>query len=149
MTIHVRMAWRNVWRNRRRSLLTIAAIAFACALLVFMLSFQFGTYEAMINAALKVHTGYFQVQDPGYLERREIRQVVEDPAAVARLLAAIPEVTAHTFRANAFSLASSEDRTYGADWTDWIDGADGSYRSTGEYWRDWPDRKYGCNRKYR
>jgi putative ABC transport system permease protein len=107
------MAWRNVWRNRRRSLLTIAAIAFACALLVFMLSFQFGAYEAMINAAVKVHTGYFQIQAPGYQEKREIRQVVEDPAAVARLLENIPEVTAHTFRASAFSLASSADRTYG------------------------------------
>ena len=75
MTVHLKMAWRNVWRNRRRSLLTMAAIAFACALLVFMLSFQFGSYEAMINAAVKVHTGYFQVQAPGYQEKREIDQI--------------------------------------------------------------------------
>ncbi|AOY58155.1 permease [Desulfococcus multivorans] len=107
------MAWRNVWRNRRRSLLTMAAIAFACALLVFMLSFQFGSYEAMINAAVKVHTGYFQIQAPGYQEKREIRLVVADPEAVARLIDAVPEVTAYTFRANAFSLAASNDRTYG------------------------------------
>ncbi len=111
--MHLRMAWRNVWRNRRRSLLTMAAIAFACALLVFMLSFQFGAYEAMINTAVKVHTGYFQVQAPGYQEKREVRRVVENPAAVVRCLDTIPDVTAHTFRANAFSLASSEDRTYG------------------------------------
>ncbi|WP_428153749.1 ABC transporter permease [Desulfococcus sp.] len=107
------MAWRNVWRNRRRSLLTMAAIAFACALLVFMLSFQFGSYEAMINAAVKVHTGYFQIQAPGYQDKREIRLVVADPEAVARLIDAVPEVTAYTFRANAFSLAASNDRTYG------------------------------------
>lgn len=107
------MAWRNVWRNRRRSLLTMAAIAFACALLVFMLSFQFGSYEAMINAAVKVHTGYFQIQAASYHEKREIQQVVADPGAVARLLDTVPEVTAYTFRANAFSLASSDDRTYG------------------------------------
>lgn len=113
MTVHLKMAWRNVWRNRRRSLLTIAAIAFACALLVFMLSFQFGSYEAMINAAVKVHTGYFQVQAPGYQEKREIEQVVADPEAVARLFETIPEVTAYTFRAAAFSLASSAERTYG------------------------------------
>lgn len=91
----------------------MAAIAFACALLVFMLSFQFGSYEAMINAAVKVHTGYFQIQAPGYQEKREIRLVVADPEAVARLIDAVPEVTAYTFRANAFSLAASNDRTYG------------------------------------
>lgn len=113
MRSHLKMAWRNVWRNRRRSLLTMAAIAFACALLVFMLSFQFGSYEAMINAAVKVHTGYFQIQAPGYQDKREIRLVVADPEAVARLIDAVPEVTAYTFRANAFSLAASNDRTYG------------------------------------
>ncbi|MGD9876628.1 MAG: ABC transporter permease [Desulfococcus sp.] len=113
MRAHLKMAWRNVWRNRRRSLLTMAAIAFACALLVFMLSFQFGSYEAMINAAVKVHTGYFQIQAPGYQDKREIRLVVADPEAVARLIDAVPEVTAYTFRANAFSLAASNDRTYG------------------------------------
>ena len=113
MRSHLKIAWRNVWPNRRRSRLTMAAIAFACALLVFMLSFQFGSYEAMINAAVKVHTGYFQIQAPGYQDKREIRLVVADPEAVARLIDAVPEVTAYTFRANAFSLAASNDRTYG------------------------------------
>ncbi|GBC61774.1 ABC transporter permease [Desulfonema ishimotonii] len=107
------MAWRNIWRNRRRSVLTICAIAFACALLVFMLSFQFGTYEAMINTAVRVHTGYFQVQAADYQEKQEIRLVVPDPDAVGRVLDRIANVRAYTFRAVAFSLASSKERTYG------------------------------------
>ncbi len=62
VSIDVKMAWRNIWRNPRRSVLTIAAIAFATLLLVFMLSWQFGSYDTMINSAVKIHTGHLQVQ---------------------------------------------------------------------------------------
>jgi len=111
--IDVKMAWRNIWRNPRRTILTIAAIAFACMLLVFMLSFQFGSYETMINFAVKNHTGHLQVQARGYMDKRSIRLVVPDPAAVGRVLGKTQGVAAYTFRANAFSLVSSNKRTCG------------------------------------
>jgi len=107
------MVWRNIWRNPRRSILTILAIVFATMLLVFMLSWQFGSYDTMINTAVKVHTGHVQVQAEGYRDRMDIWLVVPDPDAVSRVLGDIPEIEAYTVRANAFSLVSSEDRTYG------------------------------------
>ncbi|MBW2545500.1 MAG: ABC transporter permease, partial [Deltaproteobacteria bacterium] len=107
------MAWRNIWRNPRRSILTISAIAFASVLLVFMLSWQFGSYDTMINSAVKIHTGHLQVQARGYNDKKSIRLVVSDPAAVGNVLDDTPEVAAHTCRATAFSLVSSSERTYG------------------------------------
>ena len=113
MSIDTKMAWRNIWRNPRRSILTICAIAFASLLLVFMLSWQFGSYDTMINSAVKIHTGHLQVQAEGYQDKRNMRLVVPDPAAIGRILDKTPGVDAYTFRANAFSLVSSKDRTYG------------------------------------
>lgn len=113
MSIEIKMVWRNIWRNPRRSILTILAIVFATMLLVFMLSWQFGSYDTMINTAVKVHTGHVQVQAEGYRDRMDIWLVVPDPDAVSRVLGDIPEIEAYTVRANAFSLVSSEDRTYG------------------------------------
>ena len=107
------MAWRNIWRNPRRSILTICAIAFASLLLVFMLSWQFGSYDAMINASVKISTGHIQVQTKDYQEKRDMRLVVRDPESLASILEKTPEVSSHTTRANAFSLVSSEKRTYG------------------------------------
>lgn len=109
----LRMAWRNIWRNPRRSVLTMSAVAFATLLLVFMLSWQFGSYATMINASVKIHTGHLQVQAKGYQEDRDIRKVVPDPEAVGKILSRTKTVAAFTFRAEAFSLVSSEDRTYG------------------------------------
>jgi putative ABC transport system permease protein len=113
MSMDYRMAWRNIWRNPRRSVLTICAIIFACTLLVFMLSLQFGSYYTMINFSVRIQTGYLQVQAKGYQQEHHIQQVVRQPERVGRILGATPEVTAFTYRANAFSLVSSNQRTYG------------------------------------
>ena len=111
--LYVRMAWRNIWRNPRRSILTMGAVAFATVLLVFMLSLQFGNYATMIDSAVKLRTGHLQVQAKGYMERRDIRLVVSDPASVAGMLGRLPGVSAYAFRASAFALVSSKNRTYG------------------------------------
>ena len=113
VAMDLKMAWRNIWRNPRRTLLTVTAIAFACILLVFMLSFQFGSYETMINASVKVHTGHLQVQARGYQADKEIRLTIPDPLPVERALDAIPQVKSYAPRARAFALISSRDRTYG------------------------------------
>ena len=114
LTIDTKMAWRNIWRNTRRTVLTICAITFSSLLLVFMLSFQFGSYETMINTSVKIQTGHLQVQSQAYQDKKSIRLVVSDPSAVAAILDEIPYVEAYTFRGQAFSLVSSQKRSYGA-----------------------------------
>ncbi|MCP4022919.1 MAG: ABC transporter permease [Desulfobacteraceae bacterium] len=113
MSVELKMAWRNIWRNPRRTILTIAAIAFASLILVFMLSFQFGCYETMINTSVKISTGHLQVMAQGYLEDKKMRLVIKDPEKVASVLKKVEGIDAYTFRANGFSLVSSERRTYG------------------------------------
>ena len=113
MSIETKMAWRNIWRNPRRTILTVCAITFATVLLVFMLSFQFGSYETMINTSVKINTGHLQVQAEKYQEKKSMRFVIPDPRAIADIVDQIPEVAAYTFRGQAFSLISSKDRTYG------------------------------------
>lgn len=113
VSIDTKMAWRNIWRNTRRSILTIMAIAFATLLLVFMLSWQFGSYHTMIDTSVKMYTGHLQVQAEGYGDRKDIRLTVPDPEEVSSLLEDLPGVAAYSFRASAFSLVSSQDRTSG------------------------------------
>lgn len=108
-----KMAWRNIWRNPRRSALTIAAISFAGLLLVFMFSFQFGSYAAMVNSSVKISTGHLQILADGYYDNQDIRRVIPEPKSLEKILENIPQVEAFTYRAETFSLASSEKRTYG------------------------------------
>ena len=114
LPIDAQMACRNIWRNPRRTILTICAITFSSLLLVFMLSFQFGSYETMINTSVKIQTGHLQVQAQAYQDKKSMRLVVTDPDAVASILDKIPQVQAYSFRSQAFSLVSSQKRSYGA-----------------------------------
>ncbi len=113
MSINVKMAWRNIWRNPRRTILTVSAIAFASLLLVFMLSFQLGSYEAMINSSVKINTGHIKVQSRKYQDKQSMHLVVHDPDEIGTILDTVPGMDAYTYRAKAFSLISSKERTYG------------------------------------
>jgi len=120
MSINTKIAWRNIWRNKRRSLLTISAILFASSLLIFSISLQFSSYDTMIDAAVKRHTGHLQVQADGYNKDKKIRLVVEFPMQVIQAIQDLPLISAISRRANSFCLVSSDRRTYGI----WVVGVD-------------------------
>ncbi len=113
MDITLRLAWRNLWRQPRRTWLTTGAMVFSNVLLVFMISLQFGMYGLMIENTLKMLTGHLQVQAPGYKDEQKIRQVVPDISALAGSLRAELDSDRIAARATAFALASSADRSYG------------------------------------
>ena len=76
MNIVLRLAWRNLWRQPRRTWLTTGAMVFSNTLLIFMMSLQFGTYDLMINNSLQSFSGHLQVQAPGYKDDSKMRQSV-------------------------------------------------------------------------
>jgi len=109
----LRLAWRNIWRHPRRSGLTIAAIAFAAFLLVFMITLQLGSYDMMIENNLSVLTGHFQVQREGYLDKPKMRSTIAEAQSLAETLRQINGILDIAVRANGFALVASEQRTYG------------------------------------
>ncbi len=113
MNLVLRLAWRNLWRQPRRTWLTTGAMVFSNVLLVFMISLQFGMYRLMIENSLQAFTGHMQVQARGYIDDKKMRQTVPDIVALASELRAELSSDAVAARATAFALASSEDRSYG------------------------------------
>jgi ABC-type lipoprotein release transport system permease subunit len=113
MNIVLRLAWRNIWRQRRRTWLTTGAMVFSNTLLVFMISLQFGMYSLMIDNTLKVFSGHMQIQVPGYKDDQKIRQTVPNVVPLASGLRQQFQTDTIAARGWAFGLASSEERSYG------------------------------------
>jgi ABC-type lipoprotein release transport system permease subunit len=108
-----RLAWRNLWRQPRRTWLTTGAMVFSNILLVFMISLQFGMYGLMIDNTLQAFTGHLQIQAPGYIDDQKMRQTVPDVVPLADSMRdAFPD-RGIAARATGFALISSADRSYG------------------------------------
>jgi ABC-type lipoprotein release transport system permease subunit len=88
-------------------------MVFSNALLVFMISIQFGMYDLMIDNTLQAFTGHLQIQAPGYKDDLKMRQVVADIDNLAADLRRSLDLETISARGSAFVLASSEERSYG------------------------------------
>jgi ABC-type lipoprotein release transport system permease subunit len=108
-----RLAWRNLWRQPRRTWLTTGAMVFSNTLLVFMISLQFGMYGLMIDNTLQSFTGHLQIQAPGYIDDQKMRQTVADVVPLAEKMRAEFPARSIAARATGFALVSSEERSYG------------------------------------
>jgi len=108
------MAWRNLWRNKRRTLITVASVFFGVLLATFMSSMQEGSYTSMIDNVVKFYSGYIQIQNEEYWDNKTINNSMEPTAALFDITASIPEISHVTTRLESFALASSESITRGS-----------------------------------
>ena len=74
MKTYITLAWRNLWRNKRRTLIASASVFFAVILALVMRSEQTGYYDYMIDTSIRMYTGYIQVQGKDYWEKRSLEE---------------------------------------------------------------------------
>lgn len=68
----LKIAWRNIWRNKRRTVLTAASIFFAVFFAVSINSLNRGIFDKMIGDTLSFYLGFAQVHQEGYWEERSL-----------------------------------------------------------------------------
>jgi len=109
--MYLSLSWRNLWRNKKRTVIASASIFFAVLLAVLMRSGQHGSYAYMIHSSAKLFTGYLQVQGKGYWENRSLDKSISLSAAQIDSLADLPHITSVTPRLEAFALISHKANT--------------------------------------
>ena len=78
----LRTHWRNLWRNRRRTLITIGAVATNTMVLLFLLGYVNGFFVQLTRSASGMTLGEVQVHAPDYLLNRQLHKVIADPQAI-------------------------------------------------------------------
>ncbi len=113
MRTNLKIAWRNLWRNKRRTLITVASIFFGVLLSAYMTSMQEGSYEKMVDMVVKYYSGSMQVHHEDYWESKSINDTFEESQELRESILAHEEVDFVIPRLESFALASSEELTKG------------------------------------
>lgn len=108
------MAWRNIWRNKRRTLITVASIFFGVLLSAYMTSMQEGSYDKMVEIVVKFYSGYMQVHHEDYWENKSINNSFDYNQALVDQLKEHQEIDFVIPRLESFGLASSGELTRGS-----------------------------------
>ena len=81
----IKMGWRNLWRNRRRSLIELTSIAGSIFLAVFMNNLAVGSYSQMVNDGVRMGSGHIGLYRSNYLELRKTEQTIEAESLISAL----------------------------------------------------------------
>jgi len=108
-----KIAWRNLWRNKRRTIITSASVFFAVFFAIIMRSVQLGSYDRMIMNFIESYSGYLQVQHLKYQDNPSIDYSFECSDSLAAAIATVKNVVSLAPRIESFVLASSGTQTKG------------------------------------
>ena len=110
---NLKLAWRNLWRNRRRTLITSASIFFAVFFALVMRSIQLGSYDHMYKNAIESYTGYIQVQHKDFWDEKIVDNTFHLDPLLEQQVLGDENVEATIPRFESFALASNGPQTKG------------------------------------
>lgn len=113
MNTNLKLAWRNIWRNRRRTLITAASIFFAVLFSSLMIAIQKGGWDKMVDNVVNFYFGYAQVHQNGYWDDQTINKAFSLPEELSALAEEDNVITGIVPRLESFALASAGKNTSG------------------------------------
>ncbi len=105
--IYLKLAWRNLWRNKRRTFITVGSMFFAVLFAIIMFAILQGVYGNMISNMAGFTTGYIQVHGKGYWEDKNLDMAIPYDEALITSIEETKGVTIAMPRIESFALAST------------------------------------------
>ncbi|MBN2124704.1 MAG: ABC transporter permease [Deltaproteobacteria bacterium] len=106
--MHIQLAWRNIWRNPRRTAVILTAVIIGVWTMLVMVALMRGVSDGMIRNAISTLTGEIQIHARGYRSDPGIDHSIRNVAAVeTALLKALPGGSKHAFRIRVNAIANN------------------------------------------
>ncbi len=114
MKLFITLAWRNIWRNKRRTLISMSSVLFAVMLAITFYSMEKGTYDRMIESMVTYSTGYLQVQDVLFEEEPSMDNAMLFDESLKKILDDMSnQIALYVPRIQNFALVATDDQTRG------------------------------------
>ena len=107
------MAWRNVWRYRRRSLLTVLTIALGLAFNILMRGIGDGFHEQMVDNSVRAQIGHIEIHRAGYQHDPGLMKTLPDVQRLQTVVPRTPHLRGYSFRVLGDGLASTAENSAG------------------------------------
>ena len=104
----LKLIWRNLWRNSRRTLITMASIAFAVFFSILMKSFQNGVFNNLIKNVVSYYSGSIQIHQKGYWDEQVLDNSFEFENHLIKKINQNPQIKQIVPRLETFVLISKE-----------------------------------------
>ena len=108
------MAWRNLWRNRRRTLITLSSIVFGIFLAILFTAMQDRNFADTIDLAARLGNGHVTLQHPGYLETPKLTLTVRGSNELAEKALSQRHVTRTVQRITGHTMLATAGESFGA-----------------------------------
>ncbi|MBT8370059.1 MAG: ABC transporter permease, partial [Deltaproteobacteria bacterium] len=106
--MHLQLAWRNIWRNKRRTTIILIAVVIGIWSMLLLGSLMRGIAVGMIKNGISTLTGHIQIHHKGYRDDPAIENSIKDPRVVENALVDIlPEGSLWSARVRVSAVASN------------------------------------------
>lgn len=109
----IQVAWRNIWRNRGRSLVVVFAMIVAVSSVLFMMAFAWGMSDYRIKEAIEKETSHIQIHNPKFKEAFEAKYLINHPLDIEKKLKNDDRVESASRRLLVTGIAQSSRATQG------------------------------------
>ncbi len=109
----IKVARRNIWRNKRRTLITSASVFFAVFFGLMMRSMQIGTFGRISDNLVSSYSGHIQIHKKGYADEKILNNSFEPNKEDIKKIKQLNHVKYIVPRLESFALASSGNHTKG------------------------------------
>ncbi len=87
-----RLAWRSIWRNRRRTLITVLSMGFGLACTVFFIAIGEGVYAQLIDQVVRMQAGHITMENPSYRDAPAVDLWIKAPESLRSQIERLPQV---------------------------------------------------------
>ena len=101
------ISWKNVWRNKHRSLIVIVAVTLGTVAGVFVAGLMKGWSDQRVNAAIYTEASHLKIQNPEYLNNEEISLTIKDYDVVKQFLSSQSNIDKFTSRSKVVAMAAT------------------------------------------